>query len=682
RVVEANGLALTVPAGGRRGSYLLQAFVLVNKGRWGLLQARLPGFARLKVDGTTVVERDPASSRKPRLLTRKIKLNAGWHRLTVLTTAGGREKVAVSLLDEAGKPLFDEVRAQPPSFPLVISAPKLGAEGIEAVGERHPYWLAGGSSRPERALFLRLLAASAALSRWLDDVETARAYLYALELAAPESAAVQSSMARLSASSRTPDTITQTHLRRALTLDPDHVGLLVSLGRRSQDQDPAGALKYAERAVALAPKAYAPRVLSYNLFRKKEWHAEAAEAIEQAADLGAPSYILSDGARYLRNTGQIEAAESMEALAITRAGGRRARLTAERAARRGDLAKAAELLAPGHRLQRAEWAIAQGHFDEAIKITRGALSKDPLAPRAERLLALALAARGDRESARQHLQVLRSRGQTSLAQEALAESLGDESLSGPPPQSWLGKSLKFDPRPLVAPLPGARRPRGLDASDRWAGHGQVQLLDRVVDRVQLDGSSISLRHSILRLQTKEATDRAGEINLPADALALDLRTLKPDGSTVDVDRHAGKQDLSFSALAPGDAVERRWVVIDGPASPYGGYLRRFFFQSTDPLVRSELAVIVPRGLKLKYYSYHGAPQPSIHREDDKVIYYWRANSVSPLVPEPHSPHPTEYVPFVVVTTTIDRTIALETRAQRTRSIARSSYDVVQTALSA
>ncbi|MEL7239950.1 MAG: hypothetical protein AAGK78_13930, partial [Planctomycetota bacterium] len=321
REVQANGLGMTVAAGDQRGTYVLQTFLLVNKGQWGLVQARLPGFARLKIDGTTILERDPAATRQPRHLTRKVRLNAGWHRLTVLTTAGGQEKVAVSLLDESGRPMFDDQRSQPPSVPLVVSAPRLGPQSIAAIGDQHPYWLAGLSSRPpEQALFLRLLAASAALSRWLDDVETARAYLYSLEVAAPKSAAVHASLARLAASSRTPDTIAQTRLRQALTLDPNHVGLLVSLGRRSQDQDLTGALKFAERAVALAPQAYAPRVLAYNLFRKKEWHAEAAEAIEQAADLGAPSYILSDGARYLRNTGQVEAAESMEALAIGRAG--------------------------------------------------------------------------------------------------------------------------------------------------------------------------------------------------------------------------------------------------------------------------------------------------------------------------------------------------------------------------
>ena len=38
------------------------------------------------------------------------------------------------------------------------------------------------------------------------------------------------------------------------------------------------------------------------------------------------------------------------------------------------------------------------------------------------------------------------------------------------------------------------------------------------------------------------------------------------------------------ALAPGDAVERRWVRIEGPATPYGGYSRRFYFRAAAPLI--------------------------------------------------------------------------------------------------
>ena len=685
RTVHASGTALAVASGGRRGSYLLQAFFRVDQTREGLVQARLPGFARLKIDGFTVLERDPAAVRPPGLMVRRVRLEAGWHRLTALVTAASAANgVAISMLDDNGRPLAAEVQAEPPSAPLTVGRPDIQDASIAAVGQGHPYWLAAPRRwAPEQALFGRLLASVTALSPWLDDLEAGRAYLFGLDEAAPESAAVHASLARLASWAGLPDNLVQVHLREALSKDPSYVGVLVGLGRRVQRRDPTRALELADRAIRLAPNAFAPRALAYRVYRTKEWHAEATAALRRAADLGAPASVLLDGSRYLRNSGLITAADEMEAVAFGRAGSRRRLLQARRAARRGALPKAIDLLAKDrsvrNRIQRAEWSLAIGDFDSALDTARTVLVDDPLMTRASRLVALAQAAKGDQTAARTTLTRLREKGQTSPSQEALAESFGGPALAGPAPNSWLGQNLRFDPRPLVAPLPGSRRPRGLDASDRWAGHGQVQLLNRVVDRVNRDGSSISVQHGVIRLQTKEATDRAGEINLPADALALSLRTLKPDGSTVDVDRHAGKDALSFSALAPGDAIERKWVTVEGAASPWGGYVRRFFFKSTSPIVRSELAVVVPRDSKVRFFTYHGAPQPTVHDEGDTVVYYWRADNIPAVVPEPQSPHPTEYVPFVVMTVDIDRDVALATVSRNVRTLTRGSYGVERAA---
>ena len=685
RTVNAIDGRIPIASGHRRGTYLVQAFFRVQREGEALLQFRVPGFGRVKIDGFTVAERDSAAVRAPSLMARRVRLDSGWHRITLWVTAGGREALSLSLLDEDGRPMMAEVQATAPSAPLIVGAPKLGELGVAAFGRGHPYWLADPDRRsPERALFTRLLAASCALSVWLDDLETGRAYLHGLVDAAPESGALWSTLARLASWSATSDDIVQAHLREAVAKDPSNVGALVGLGRRSVRQDPARALELAERAMSIAPNAFAPFALGFEVYRRKQWQTEAVQALMKAADLGAPTRTLTDGARFLRRSGRVEAAEKLERLAITRAGPRRPALSARRAVRKGDLNQAIEALdtempSPTDRVQQAEWALALGDLDTAVKTTKQAIDDDPLLTRAHRVLALAQAAQGNEPAALAIADRLRALGQTSPAQEALAQSWGGPGLDEPPADSWLGRTLKFDPRPFVSPLPGSREPRGLDASDRWAGHGQVRILDRLIDRVQPDGSSITLRHGVTRLQTKEATDRAGEINLPAEALPLNLRTLKPDGSTVDVDRHPGKRDLSFSALAPGDAVEQKWVAVDGPATPWGGYVRRFFFKSTSPVIRAELAVIVPRGFELKYVSYHGAPQPTIQELGDDTVYYWRATDIPPLVPEPGSPHPTEYVPFVVVSVGVDRDMALETRSQRLRSLTRASYDIEQAA---
>ena len=105
---------------------------------------------------------------------------------------------------------------------------------------------------------------------------------------------------------------------------------------------------------------------------------------------------------------------------------------------------------------------------------------------------------------------------------------------------------------MIDPIALAKAP--LDP--RWTGAGRVRLLDRIVEEVRPDGSALSLHHQLVRLSTKDAADIAGEIRLPDGAIPLSLRTLKPDGRAIEVDRHAGKEDLSFSALAPGDTVEQ------------------------------------------------------------------------------------------------------------------------------
>ncbi len=679
RKIEAAGTDLPIPAGRQRGTYLLQAFFHLTNDREGLIQARMPSFGRVKIDGFEVLERDPAEERPPRLLAGRVRLEAGWHRITVLAAAQGQDAVALSLLDEFGRPLADEVRAEPPTAPLSAATPKILARSIAAIGDGHPYWIANPDHRePERALFGRLAAATTALSPWLDDLEAARAYLYGLEGAAPESAAVRATRARLAAWARLPQHLVQAHLREAIARDPKNPGVLVALGRRSYPQDPERALDWANQAIRAAPDAFAPWALAFDVYQSKQWHAEASAAIERSAVLGAPLPVLIRGARFFRNLGEIKKADALETLGLTRAGSKRRTLTASRALRQGRLAEAIAALdarTPTEMVQTANWALVSGDLDGAVRSARSALAADPLSWRAERALALTALARDDRSPARAAFERLRQLGQTSPQQEALAELAGGPLLDGPAPDSWLGRRLRFDPLPLVAPLPGADRPRGLDASDRWAQHGQVKLLERIIDRVQPDGSAISLRHSIVRLQTKEATDHAGEINLPGGALPLSLRTIKPDGSTVDVDRHDGKEDLSFSALAPGDAVEKKWVGINGPATPWGGYIQRFFLQSASPLVRAELAVVVPRGAKVRYFAYHGAPPPDIHEQEDETVYYWRADEVAPVVPEPQAPHPAEYVPFVVITVDLDRETALNAHTQRQRRRSRRSYEI-------
>src|SRR5690606_13746168 len=127
--------------------------------------------------------------------------------------------------------------------------------------------------------------------------------------------------------------------------------------------------------------------------------------------------------------------------------------------------------------------------------------------------------------------------------------------------------------------------------------------------------------------------------------------------------------------APGDAVERKWLVLEEPATPWGGYIRRFYFRSTSPIIHSDLMVVVPKDAEVWTHSYNGAPLPTKQTSGDRVVYYWRLSDVESIDPEPHAVPYEEYVPFVVVAVNADRTLAERTNVLGIPEAAPISSDI-------
>jgi hypothetical protein len=391
-----------------------------------------------------------------------------------------------------------------------------------------------------------------------------------------------------------------------------------------------------------------------------------------------------EGAQFYRGILRVADADVLEERAEQAAELDREETIASRAHARGDLdaAVAAHLRAAAqsddaadHLSRAAEIELGRGRMKQAIEIAERALEQDPLVAQSLKVLLRAHVAGKNAGAARAALKRLQALGESTIRMEAAVAMLEGRDLEVIDPDPWVKRALAFDPMALIAYVPGTKTPRGLDPGDRWSRHRSVLLIDRVVDVVRPDGRSLSLRHSVTRLQTKESTDTAGEINVPPDALTLALRTLKPDGRSFEVDRHSGKEDLSFSGLAPGDAVERKWLMLDEAATPWGGYLRRFYFQSTSPIVRSDLMVVVPKGVSFWTKSYNGAPQPSVHELADRTIYFWQQDDVEPFEPEPHSVPYDEYIPFVVVSAGVDAELAHRTNVLGIPEAARLSHPI-------
>jgi tetratricopeptide (TPR) repeat protein len=680
RALRPLGRRLPVTAGDASGVYRLNGCFEISAERAGqplAVEAHLPAPARLSIDGTPILERAMTTAREPALLRRVLRASAGWHCAELVVRAYQSTKPSLSLLTADGRPA---IVAQ------AITAPKpTGSVELAATPDTDAMALIRGLTfDADHALYGRVLGTVAALSYWVDDVELARELLDGTELAAPRSAVVHVSRARMMMWAALPDRLSQAALRQALEADPSYPSVLLSLAQIVWKDSPEDAEELIVRAKRAAPKAAGPYELAFRLAKQRGWNAEAAKSLEAAIARDPSSRLLLEGAQFYRGIERVKAAAALEARAEEMATRDRDETIASHAQSRGDLdaavtayLRAAESSdeAVDHLARAADIELGRGRIEEAIAIASRAIAIDPLATPALKILLRAQVAKKDAKAARAVLERLQAMGESTLRMEAGIAALEGRDLERIEADPWVKKALAFDVTPLIEPVPGTKTPRGLDAGDRWSRHKSVTLLDRVVDVVRPDGRALSLRHSVTRLQTKEATDAAGEINLPPDALTLALRTLKPDGRRLEVDRHSGKEDLSFSGLAPGDAVERKWLMIDEPATPWCGYLRRFYFKNTTPIVRNDLLVVVPKGTKLWTQSYNGAPLATVHELDDRTIYLWQQDDIEPFEPEPYAVPYEEYVPFVVVAVGVDEALAHRANVLGVAEAARVSHAV-------
>ncbi len=169
---------------------------------------------------------------------------------------------------------------------------------------------------------------------------------------------------------------------------------------------------------------------------------------------------------------------------------------------------------------------------------------------------------------------------------------------------------------LASPLAEFRR----DASERIAAFDRskrrydapaVMILDRTVERVFPSGARATLTHNIVRVQSKDAIDRWGEVAVPEGAEVLAVRTRKSDGTVREPEDISGKATISAPELAIGDCVEWETLEFHEPVEAWSpGFLsERFYFQSLElPLDRSEYWIVAPAGMALDVDRRASAPR--------------------------------------------------------------------------
>lgn len=661
RTARAWRAAISPTSSGLEGLYVAEVWVSVEAGSAEdvVVQALLHTPARVSVDGVPLISRTDEQRRQPTLGTARLRLAEGWHRISVATLSAGSQSFSLSILGADGSRVLSAQSLEAPPKP---AAPPT------AVAATQP------ATKAQLSAFDRLIRTRLALTSWGRDVEGARRALRPLTATASTSAALSTLEARLMSIEGLGASLVTAQLRRALALDPTSPQLLMMMARSIRRDTPDRALELADRAAAHSPGAAEPDALRFRVMRSRRWSAEAKASL-QAALQKRPSFaLLAEGARFYRGLWRIDEAKALEARALSLAEPGPGAGEAKAFLQAGDLDGAIDAYrramltsaSPQRWLHLiAALELSRGRTAEARAAATETLAIDPMDREALRHLASASALLADVATATASLAKLRLLDVPDVGLETFDAELLGRTPGAAPVGGALAQALAIDAVALAQ----------AQVDPSWSKNAQIRLLDRHVDYVRPDGHALTITHLIERLQTKEATDASGEYRLGDGDLALALRTIKADGTVVDVDRHPGKPDLSFSALAPGDSVEKKILSIEPPATIEGGFMRRFYFQDDVPNLVSELVVVVDEGTDVKWRSYHGAPEPTIADESGKTVYIFRARNMAGIPSEPNSVQHEEYLPFVAVTIGLDEAQARAANVAPFRGFGRSSFDV-------
>lgn len=634
-----------------------------------LIHTLLP--VRVRLDGAVVLERLEIERDLPALWVRRVRLEPGWHHLRLAALRRAQSGVALHLVSDSGAPVAAETSAELPlGVPMTGSTPLERSDPSAEAAAR----VARALGAPPSSPWVRAWLGQESLGLARRDLELARRALIPAVRGADRSAIFTLLDARLVQQEGQPRALIDARLRRALELAPEVPSLLYGVAGVTSHEDPERALALVDRLRRAAPDSSAADELAFRIHERRGWNHEAEVALLAAETKNPPPAFLEAAARFFRGQFRLAEAERREDAARAARGLRARRDRVKEALESGDVdqavarleasaARASDPTAPWVRV--AELELLRGDHDRARRAAERLEVLAPWSSAGPELAATALAAAGSATQAVSRLEHLRAAGFEDVDLEVLCARLEGRSPGEPPTASPLGRRLAYD-APAVARAPVSRE---------FEGFREVRLLDRVVDHVRPTGHVLSLRHALSRLDTKEAADRAGEFRLPERALGLELRTLKSDGRVIEVDEHEGKADLSFSALAPGDSVERKWVMTEDPATALGGYTRFFFFRDDVPTLQTELFVVVPRGTPVRWQSYHGAPAPEVFQSGAEDVYLFSRRNVPGMRLEPASAPYIDYVPFVAVTVGLDEDSVRYAHRARLIGLGRSSYQV-------
>jgi cellulose synthase operon protein C len=652
RPLSVSGCHLDAPpsSDGRGQARLLRAAIEVGAGQFEIV-LDFDGEARLSVDGGTMVAHGGAAAFGPSLTATRVALAAGRHEITVRTASRvGQTRLGLWVLPEGAGP---PVRFVDPRVRVARAAPPQPAVAAEETAVAPLGDNAG--SVGARALGAYCAAFAADRVEAVDDLAAALERLVVWPRFAIGSALV----GEISRHDPTrPATFARDAARRSLRAA---VGVDETLARGWQtlaaveleDERTREAIDDARRARTATPGWWAPDLLLARALAARGLDFDADRALaELARETGVDSALAADRAVVGAPCAVIEALR----------GEAQERRRVDREEKLGHA-----LVGCGGDVEaRAERARARGELWEAISLLRGALRLDPDRDDLAGELALLLAANGQRGEDLAELAALVARdprdpmrrvrladAQAAAGELAVARATIETALTARPDVPEVRRSA----RALGVSLPldgfrvdGRAAIRAFEAVDGHYAAPAVIVLDRGVTRVFDSGATMMLTHEIVRVDSKDAIDRWGEIEVPPGAEILTLRTHKPDGSTREPEEIAGKETISAADLAIGDYLEWELLETHSPSEAFApGFLGdRFYFQSFDaPMARSELVLVTPTGVALEIDRHAGAPQPEVRPATDGTrVTSFTAIGVPQLFAERSAVPAIEFVPSV------------------------------------
>ena len=192
--------------------------------------------------------------------------------------------------------------------------------------------------------------------------------------------------------------------------------------------------------------------------------------------------------------------------------------------------------------------------------------------------------------------------------------------------------------------------------------GALILLKQLIVNLHKDGTSTVDEHLLVKILRDRGKTEFGDLkrnyNAKTDSMIiLTAQSRKRIGKPIPVEAQAinditppelanasmyadfRQKVISYPALAPNITIELKDRIFHRPANKESG---KYFwgitsFQTTEPLLIKEYAIIVPKGVKFKYVTTQETLKPVVTEKQNKKIYVWRVEKAPQIIPEENMP---------------------------------------------